>query len=107
MNKRHKGQVSFFNESKAFGFIRFGEQESVFFHIRDFAQETEKDDVKKFDWLTFEVGPDPRSGRTKAMRIEFADDDRVSPARSLSKEVGDEFEEAADRVGLDRFVSTR
>ena len=47
-----KGIVSFFNESKGFGFIRDSEtQESVFVHVNDFLE-----DIKEGNVVSFEVG---------------------------------------------------
>lgn len=51
-----KGNVTFYNESKGFGFIRDSEtSESVFFHINN-----AYDDIKENNMVSFEVEPGPK-----------------------------------------------
>ena len=38
--KRQQGQVKWFNESKCYGFLEYGQQDSSFVHISDFVPET-------------------------------------------------------------------
>jgi cold shock CspA family protein len=48
----HRGRLTFFNDSKGYGFIRDAvTQESIFVHINDF----EDDDIQEGSMLTFEI----------------------------------------------------
>ena len=53
-----KGTVSFFNESKGFGFIRDSEtQESVFVHVNDLLEEIKEGNVVSFEVEMGHKGP--------------------------------------------------
>ena len=47
----HRGRLTFFNDSKGYGFIRDSvSQESIFVHINDF-----EDDIREGNMVTFEI----------------------------------------------------
>jgi len=65
MNPIRKGIVSFYNDSKGFGFIRDLEnQKSVFMHVNDFV-----DDIKENNKVIFEI--EMGSKGPKAVRVKL------------------------------------
>ena len=53
-----KGIVTFFDESKGFGFIKDSEtQESVFFHVNNILEEIKEDNVVRFEVEMGQKGP--------------------------------------------------
>ena len=65
-----KGTVKMFNEEKGFGFIKPDDGGAdVFFHVSALQ---EGDDIAQGKAVTFEVGADPKSGKTKAVSVDLA-----------------------------------
>lgn len=61
-----KGIVSYFNESKGFGFIREKvTRQSVFFHVNNLI-----DDVKENSAVTFEMGKGPKGPTADQVRLD-------------------------------------
>ncbi|VAW12717.1 hypothetical protein MNBD_BACTEROID01-1337, partial [hydrothermal vent metagenome] len=53
-----KGIVSFFNESKGFGFIKDSEtQERIFVHVNNVLEEIKEDNVVSFEIIMGQKGP--------------------------------------------------
>lgn len=63
------GKVKMFNGTKGFGFIRpDGRGDDVFFHVSALK---EGDDITEGKAVTFEIGADPKSGKTKAVSADL------------------------------------
>jgi CspA family cold shock protein len=64
------GKVKMFNEERGFGFIKPDDGSAdIFFHVSDLR---EGDEILKDTAVTFEVGVDPKSGKTKAVSVDLA-----------------------------------
>lgn len=64
------GKVKMFNEEKGFGFIRPEDgSDDVFFHVSSLK---EGDDILQGTAVTFEIGKDPKTGKTKAVSVDLA-----------------------------------
>ena len=64
------GKVKMFNEECGFGFIKPDDGSAdIFFHVSDLR---EGDEIAKDKAVTFEVGVDPKSGKTKAVSVDLA-----------------------------------
>jgi CspA family cold shock protein len=64
-----KGKVKMFNQEKGFGFIRpDGGDADVFFHVSALR---DGDEITKDAVVSFEVGTDPKSGKTKAVSVDL------------------------------------
>jgi len=64
------GKVKMFNEERGFGFIKPDDGSAdIFFHVSDLR---EGDEIAKDKAVTFEVGVDPKSGKTKAVSVDLA-----------------------------------
>jgi CspA family cold shock protein len=63
------GKIKMFNEEKGFGFIKPDEgSNDVFFHVSAL-REGEK--IMKGAVVTFEIGVDPKSGKSKAVSVDL------------------------------------
>jgi CspA family cold shock protein len=63
------GKIKMFNEDKGFGFIKPDDGGGdVFFHISALR---EGDDIAKDKTVSFEVGVDKKSGKTKAVSVDL------------------------------------
>ncbi|WP_426442033.1 cold-shock protein [Bradyrhizobium genosp. P] len=63
------GKIKMFNEDKGFGFIKPDDGGGdVFFHISALR---EGDDIAKDKAVSFEVGVDKKSGKTKAVSVDL------------------------------------
>jgi CspA family cold shock protein len=56
------GKIKMFNEDKGFGFI------VLFFHVSALR---EGDEITQGKVVTFEMGVDPKSGKTKAVSVDL------------------------------------
>ena len=64
------GKIKMFNEDKGFGFIKPDDgSEDVFFHVSGLR---EGDDIIVGKAVTFEMGVDPKSGKSKAVSVDLA-----------------------------------
>jgi CspA family cold shock protein len=64
------GKIKMFNEAKGFGFIRpDGGGDDVFFHVSALK---EGDEITEGKAVSFEMGADPKSGKTKAVSVDLA-----------------------------------
>jgi cold shock protein len=60
------GRIKMFNEDKGFGFIKPDDGGvDIFFHASALREE---DEIARDKSVSFEVGTDPKSGKTKAER---------------------------------------
>jgi len=65
----HTGKVKMFNEERGFGFIKPDDGDAdIFFHVTALR---EGDEILKDKTVTFEVGTDPKSGKTKAISVDL------------------------------------
>ena len=63
------GKVKMFNEERGFGFIKPDDGDAdIFFHVTALR---EGDEILKDKTVTFEVGTDPKSGKTKAISVDL------------------------------------
>jgi cold shock protein len=63
------GKIKMFNETKRFGFIKPDDGGiDVFFHVSALR---EGDDINEGSTVTFEVGIDPKTGKTKAVSVDL------------------------------------
>jgi CspA family cold shock protein len=63
------GKIKIFNEDKGFGFIKPDDgSNDVFFHVSGLR---EGDDVTVGKAVTFEIGVDPKSGKSKAISVDL------------------------------------
>jgi cold shock protein len=63
------GNVKMFNEEKGFGFIKPGDGGAdVFFHVSALR---EGEDISVGKAVTFEIGVDPKSGKSKAVSVDL------------------------------------
>jgi cold shock protein len=66
-----QGKIKMFNEEKRFGFIRPDDgSNDVFFHESALR---EGDDVTVGKAVTYEIGADPKTGRSKAISVDLKD----------------------------------
>jgi CspA family cold shock protein len=64
------GKIKMFNEDKGFGFIKPDDGGvDVFFHVSGLR---EGDEITVGKAVNFEVGTDPKSGKTKAVSVDLA-----------------------------------
>jgi CspA family cold shock protein len=64
------GTVKMFNEQKGFGFIKPNDGGAdIFFHVSALR---EGDEVVEGKAVSFEMGVDPKSGKTKAVSVDLA-----------------------------------
>ncbi len=57
-NRVHQGTVTFYNESKGFGFIRDAENgESIFFHVSGLMEEVSEGNAVRFEIIKGKKGP--------------------------------------------------
>lgn len=65
-DKTRKGILTFFNESKGFGFIRdLGNQQSVFVHINDMVEA-----ISENNKVTFEIEMGPRGSKATNVKLD-------------------------------------
>jgi len=63
------GKIKMFNEEKGFGFIKPDDgSNDVFFHVSALR---EGDEIIKGKAVKFEIGVDPKSGKTKAVSVDL------------------------------------
>jgi len=63
------GKIKMFNEEKGFGFIKPDDgSNDVFFHVSALR---EGDEIIKGKAVTFEIGADPKSGKSKAVSVDL------------------------------------
>jgi CspA family cold shock protein len=63
------GKVKMFNEDRGFGFIKPDDGGAdVFFHVSALK---EGDEITKGAAVTFEVGTDPNTGKTRAVSVDL------------------------------------
>jgi CspA family cold shock protein len=63
------GKIKMFNGTKGFGFIKPDDSGTdVFFHVSALR---EGDDAKEGSTVSFEIGVDPKSGKTKAVSVDL------------------------------------
>jgi CspA family cold shock protein len=63
------GKIKMFNEEKGFGFIKPDDgSNDVFFHVSALR---EGDEIIKGKAVKFEMGVDPKSGKTKAVSVDL------------------------------------
>ena len=63
------GKIKMFNEEKGFGFIKPDDgSNDVFFHVSALR---EGDEIIKGKAVIFEMGVDPKSGKTKAVSVDL------------------------------------
>jgi cold shock protein len=63
------GKIKMFNEDKGFGFIKPADGgDDVFFHVTALR---EGDDITVGKAVTFEIGVDPKSGKSKAVSVDL------------------------------------
>lgn len=64
-----KGKIKMFNDEKGFGFIKPDDGgEDVFFHVSALR---EGDEVTRDKAVSFEMGTDPKTGKTKAVSVDL------------------------------------
>jgi CspA family cold shock protein len=64
------GKIKMFNDDKGFGFIRPDDgSNDVFFHVTALR---DGDDIAVGKAVAFEVGIDPKSGKSKAVSVDLA-----------------------------------
>jgi CspA family cold shock protein len=64
------GKIKMFNETKGFGFIKpDGNGDDVFFHVSSLK---DGDEIAEGKAVSFEIGTDPKSGKTKAVSVDLA-----------------------------------
>jgi CspA family cold shock protein len=64
-----QGKIKLFNEDKGYGFIRPDDGSTdVFFHVTALK---EGDDITVGKAVTFEMGVDPKSGKSKAVSVDL------------------------------------
>ncbi|KAL7460638.1 hypothetical protein ACHAXS_001082 [Conticribra weissflogii] len=70
-NQRFKGEVTFVNSEKRFGFIRYGDPgtKEMFFHFNELPYGAQ---VNRGDELTFSIRTDPRKGKDAATNIQIS-----------------------------------
>jgi CspA family cold shock protein len=65
------GKIKMFNEDKGFGFIKPADgSDDVFFHVSALR---EGDEIIKGAVVSFEIGVDPKTGKSKAVSVDLAD----------------------------------
>ena len=63
------GKIKMFNDEKGFGFIKPDDGgEDVFFHVSALR---EGDEVMRDKAVSFEMGTDPKTGKTKAVSVDL------------------------------------
>jgi CspA family cold shock protein len=64
------GTIKMFNDEKGFGFIKPDDGgDDVFFHVSALR---EGDEITRDKVVSFEMGTDPKSGKTKAVSVDLA-----------------------------------
>ena len=63
------GKIKMYNEHKGFGFIRPDDgSNDVFFHVSSLR---DGDKITQGEAVKFEIGVDPKSGKTKAVSVDL------------------------------------
>jgi cold shock protein len=63
------GNIKMFNEDKGFGFIKSDDGGAdVFFHVTALRED---DEITVGKAVTFEIGVDPKSGKSKAVSVDL------------------------------------
>jgi cold shock protein len=63
-----QGKIKMYNEERGYGFIKPDDGgNDVFFHITEFAD----DDITVGKAVTFEIGIDAKSGKSKAVSVDL------------------------------------
>jgi CspA family cold shock protein len=63
-----QGRIKLYNEERGYGFIRPDDGGAdVFFHITAYGD----DDITVGNAVTFEIGVDPKSGKSKAVSVDL------------------------------------
>ena len=62
------GEIKMWNEEKGFGFIKPDDGADIFFHVTALR---EGDEIARDKAVSFEVGVDPKSGKTKAVSVDL------------------------------------
>ena len=63
------GKVKMFNEQRGFGFIRPDDDGAdIFFHVSALR---EGDEITEGKVVSFETGPDPKTGKIKAISVDL------------------------------------
>jgi cold shock protein len=66
-----QGKIKMYNDDKGFGFIKpDGGDSDVFFHVTALRED---DEITVSAAVTFEIGVDAKSGKTKAVNVDLAD----------------------------------
>jgi CspA family cold shock protein len=66
-----QGKIKLFNEDKGYGFIKPDDgTNEVFFHVSALV---EGDEITVGKVVTFEMGVDPKSGKSKAVSVDLKD----------------------------------
>ena len=64
-----QGKIKMFNEDKGFGFIKPDDGgNDVFFHITSLRED---DEISVGKVVTFEIGTDPKTGKSKAVSVDL------------------------------------
>ena len=64
------GKVKMFNEQKGYGFIKPADGGAdIFFHV---SAVQEGDEISEGKAVSFETGPDPKTGKIKAITVDLA-----------------------------------
>jgi cold shock protein len=64
-----QGKIKLFNEEKGYGFIRPDDgSNDVFFHVSSLR---EGDEIVRDSVVTYEMGVDPKSGKSKAVSVDL------------------------------------
>ena len=64
-----KGKIKKWSEERGFGFIKpDGGGEDVFFHVTALR---DGDDIREGASVTYEMGPDKKTGKTKAISVDL------------------------------------
>ena len=64
------GKIKMFNEDKGFGFIKRDDGgDDIFFHVSALR---DGDEITQGEAVKFEIGVDPKSGKTKAVSVDLS-----------------------------------
>jgi len=62
------GEIKMWNEEKGFGFIKPDDGADIFFHVTALR---EGDEIARDKAVSFEVGVDPKSGKSRAVSVDL------------------------------------
>merc|ERR1711920_337975 len=79
--ERVKGEFVDWNDQKGFGFIKIDDGEEIFVHCQDVR---DGDTLRRGDRVEFQVNVEPKSKRTRAVRVVKIDDERASSVEAES-----------------------